>query len=156
MYRRLAFSVITAALVGLSNSALASGFTELKVDLALAQYEDPGLIWPETAKSGWTTWADPGWADMYSHDLRALQNIDGSGVEARMTLVNEGDGGLKVSGLIGALAGALPPWGSPICEPICNSWYQAIDFPDNPLADIQLAFHNLAPGEYVLYSYHNH
>jgi len=126
---------------------------------------DTGTIRPETAKPGWWHWAAPGWADMYAHDLRwedgggskpTDSGIDGTGIHAAVTLILEGDLGLKASGLTGALGGGVCPTDSTVYEPICNTWLQAVDWPEFEWSSIQLVFHDLPAGEYELYSYHNH
>ncbi len=137
----------------------------LKVDFAMVHCPDTGTIRPETAKAGWWHWAAPGWADMYAHDLRwedggdtkpTDSGIDGSGVHAAVTLILEGDLGLKASGLTGALGGGVCPTDSTVHEPICNTWLQCVDWPEFEWGSIQLVFHDLPAGEYELYSYHNH
>ncbi|MHC4574810.1 MAG: LamG domain-containing protein, partial [Planctomycetota bacterium] len=135
----------------------------LKVDLAVTECPDTNIIRPETAKPGWWHWASGRWADLYSHDCAwaceqfpCPDGIDGTGIEAAISLVREGDGGMRVSGLTSALGGGMCPWDSPIYDPICNSWFQAIDWPEMKWGSIQLAFHYLVPGTYRLYSYHNH
>jgi hypothetical protein len=151
---------------GAGNGAGASEFSELKVDLALRDCGS-GEVMAETAKPGWWHWVGAGWSDLYSHDMRwedgggtkpTDSGIAGSGVHAGITLILEGDGGLKVSGLtmcnLNASCGC--PYGVPIHDAICNSWYQAVDWPEFAWGSIQLALHDLPAGAYTLYSYHNH
>ena len=121
---------------------------------------------PKTAKEDWWHWAAPRWHDLYRHDIvweRGESNfsdtdpsgIAGTGVHARLGVVYDGDMGLKVAGLAGYLAGDDSPSGTPIHDPICNSWVQAIDWAEYKWGTILLAFHNLPAGEYALHSYHN-
>ncbi|MHC4344323.1 MAG: Calx-beta domain-containing protein [Planctomycetota bacterium] len=135
----------------------------LKVDFAQVYCPDSNTIRAETAKPGWWHWATGRWADMYAHDCAwaceqfpCPGGIDGTGITAAVTLILEGDLGMKVAGLTGALGGGVCPTGSPIYEPICNSWLQCIDWPEFEWGSIQLVFHDLPAGEYELYSYHNH
>jgi len=53
------------------------------------------------------------------------------------------------------LNGGAAPYGSPSHDPICNSWMQVEDHPENPSGDIVMALYNLPAGEYELKSYHN-
>jgi hypothetical protein len=135
----------------------------LKVDFAQVYCPDSNIIRTETAKPGWWLWATGRWADMYAHDCAwaceqfpCPGGIDGTGITAAVTLILEGDLGMKVSGLTGGLGGGVCPTGSPIYEPICNSWLQCIDWPEFEWGSIQLVLHDVPPGEYELYSYHNH
>ncbi|MHC4474491.1 MAG: Calx-beta domain-containing protein [Planctomycetota bacterium] len=138
------------------------GGLDLKVDFALPVWSDPVTQTgsdqprPGTLKPGYTPWASPRWADMYDHGAVQLEDIDGTGVSMMLTTIRGGHMTLKVSGLIGALAGALPPKGAPAHDPICNSWIYNCDWPDNPWGDIVLAIYNLPAADYVLKSYHNH
>ncbi len=140
-----------------------SQMIHLMVDFAQVHCPDTGTIRTETAKPGWWHWATGRWADMYAHDCAwaceefpCPDGIDGTGITAAVTLILEGDLGMKVAGLTGALAGGVCPTGSPIYEPICNSWLQCIDWPEFEWGSIQLVFHDLPAGEWELYSYHNH
>ncbi|HUW18782.1 MAG TPA: Calx-beta domain-containing protein [Sedimentisphaerales bacterium] len=140
-----------------------SQMIHLKVDFAQVHCPDTATIRTETAKPGWWHWATGRWADMYAHDCAwaceqfpCPDGIDGTGITAAVTLILEGDLGMKVAGLTGALGGGVCPTGSPIYEPICNTWLQCIDWPEIEWGSIQLVFHNLPAGEWELYSYHNH
>jgi hypothetical protein len=104
---------------------------------------------------------------LYRHDLcwedggdskPTDSGIAGSGVHAAMTLILEGDGTLKVSGMTmcSLNAGCGCPYGTPVHDAICNSWYQAVDWPEFEWGSIQLSLHDLPAGAYTLYSYHNH
>lgn len=127
-----------------------------KVDLALPIAD--GVPYPGTAKEGWTIWASPVWWDMYAHDGQWLRNIDGSGVNAYMTLGNNGMGSLKVKGMrMDSKAGDGPPLGMPSADPICNTWYYSADWASHKSVwgNIVLYFENLPAGTYTLYSYHN-
>jgi len=133
----------------------------LQVDLALPKWNSSEPI-PETAKPGWTIWADPRWADMYSHDIAKLENAGGTPIDIWLTLGNEGMGALKVKGMrMYSMAGDGPPSGQPQGDPICNSWYQSADWASHSgqsleWGNILLLFEDIPPGEYELYSYHNH
>ncbi|MHC4623318.1 MAG: Calx-beta domain-containing protein, partial [Planctomycetota bacterium] len=142
---------------------IVSQMIHLKVDFAQVYCPDTGTIRAETAKPGWWHWATGRWADMYAHDCAwaceefpCPGGIDGTGITAAVTLILEGDLGMKVAGLTGALGGGICPTGSPIYEPICNSWLQCIDWPEFEWGSIQLVLHDVPAGEYELYSYHNH
>jgi hypothetical protein len=140
----------------------------IQVDFALPYCPpDNNTIRPETAKPGWWPWSAPRWYDMYSHDAvwedgssskPADSGIADTGIHAAVTLLREGDLGLKVSGLVMPNLDGGCPTSSPIYEPICNSWLQAIDWPtpDSAYGSIQLALYELPAGAYALYSYHNH
>ncbi|MHC4755267.1 MAG: CBM96 family carbohydrate-binding protein, partial [Planctomycetota bacterium] len=141
-----------------------SELIDLQVDFALVDCNYD--VRSETAKSGWYTWAANRWYDMYSHDgvwedgSSSKPNdtgIDGSGVHAVVTLIREGDLGLKAYDLSGPLGGSQCPCGSVglTDQPITNTWLQAVDWPEFEWGSIQLAFHDLPAGEYELYSYHN-
>jgi hypothetical protein len=140
----------------------------IQVDFALPYCPPDGnIIRPETAKAGWWHWSAPRWYDMYSHDCvwedgsgakPSDSGIAETGIHAAVTLLREGDMGLKVSGLVMPNLDGGCPTSSPIYEPICNSWLQAVDWPtpDSAYGSIQLALHELPAGAYALYSYHNH
>ena len=141
---------------------------DIQVDFALPYCPpDNDIVRPETAKPGWWTWAAPKWYDMYSHDAvwedgtgskPSDSGIDETGIHAGVTLLREGDLGLKVSGLVMPNLDGGCPTSSPIYEPICNSWLQAVDWPtpDSGYGSIQLVLYELPAGAYALYSYHNH
>jgi hypothetical protein len=106
------------------------------------------------------------WNDLYQHDTvweRGEEHyrntdpsgIDGTGVHARLGTVYDGQMGLKVAGLVGRLAGESPPSGTPIHDPICNTWVQSVDWSELRWGTLLLAFHDLPAGEYALHSYHN-
>ncbi|MHC4501333.1 MAG: Calx-beta domain-containing protein, partial [Planctomycetota bacterium] len=112
---------------------------DIQVDFALPYCPpDNDIVRPETAKPGWCIWTAPKWYDMYSHDAvwedgtgskPTDSGIDGTGIHAAVTLLREGDMGLKVSGLVMPNLNGGCPTSSPIYEPICNSWLQAVDWP---------------------------
>ena len=138
-----------------------AGRIMLKADLALPMAN--GVPYPGTAKSGWTAWAHPGWADMYAHDGKWLRNIDGSGIDAFLTIGNEGMGALKVKNMrMHSKKGEGPPTGIPNADPICNSWFQAADWASyahgesSEWGNILLLFTQLPAGQYTLLTYHNH
>ncbi|MHC4333317.1 MAG: Calx-beta domain-containing protein [Planctomycetota bacterium] len=140
---------------------------DIQVDFALPYCPpDNDIVRPETAKPGWWIWAAPKWYDMYSHDAvwedgtgskPGDSGIDETGIHAAVTLLREGDLGLKVSGLVMPNLNGGCPTSSPIYEPICNSWLQAVDWPtpDSAYGSIQLALYELPAGAYILFSYHN-
>ncbi|MHC4645796.1 MAG: Calx-beta domain-containing protein [Planctomycetota bacterium] len=144
-----------------------SQMIHLKVDFALVQWDDPNLLWEGSQKPGWWHWAAPGWADMYMHDMRwedgsispkpTGPGIDGTGIHACVTTGSEGQLGLHVKDLCrDNLAGDAPPYGTVVGDPIANSWLYAVDWAGPSAGDILLLLTDLPPGEYWLYSYHNH
>jgi hypothetical protein len=146
---------------------IVSQMIHLKVDFALVQWEDPNLLWEGSQKPGWWHWAAPGWADMYMHDMRwedgsispkpTGPGIDGTGIHACVTTGSEGQLGLHVKDLCrDNLAGDGPPYGTVVGDPIANSWLYAVDWAGPEAGDILLLLTDLPPGEYWLYSYHNH
>ncbi|HUT28935.1 MAG TPA: Calx-beta domain-containing protein [Sedimentisphaerales bacterium] len=160
----------TNALLGsqtLYTHTIVSQPIDIQVDFALPYCPpDNDTVRPETAKPGWWIWAAPKWYDMYSHDAvwedgssskPSDSGIAETGIHAAATLLREGDLGLKVSGLVMPNLDGGCPTSSPIYEPICNSWLQAVDWPtpDSGLGSIQLALYELPAGAYILYSYHN-
>jgi len=163
---------VLCLLAAAGNLSVAAGL-HLKVDFALPKSSNSTEPWPGTAKEGWWHWVSPGWYDMYRCDLvcengsencrDALDEggIDGSGIHAAVTSVYEGDQCLRVCGLRGNLSGGAyghdgTPTGSVRHDPICNSWLQSADWPENPRGNTLLGLYNLPPGEYTLKSYHNH
>ncbi|MHC4501599.1 MAG: hypothetical protein ACYS21_21135, partial [Planctomycetota bacterium] len=142
-------------------SFVTDGTLMLQVDLALPKWNSAEPM-PETAKPGWTIWADPRWADTYSHDGAKLENAGGTPIDVWLTLGNEGMGALKVKGMrMYSMAGEGPPAGTPDGDPICNTFYQSADWASHSggslrWGNILLAFEDIPPGEYELYSYHNH
>jgi hypothetical protein len=136
------------------------GTLMLQVDLALAKWGGSEPM-PETAKPGWTIWADRRWADTYSHDGAKLENVGGTPIDVWLTLGNEGMGALKVKGMrMYSMAGEGPPAGAPDGDPICNTFYQSADWASHSggslrWGNILMAFEDIPPGEYELYSYHN-
>ncbi|MHC4121906.1 MAG: hypothetical protein ACYSWO_30945, partial [Planctomycetota bacterium] len=109
-------------------SFVTDGTLMLQVDLALPKWGGSDPV-PETAKPGWTIWADPRWADTYSHDGAKLENAGGTPIDVWLTLGNEGMGALKVKGMrMYSMAGEGPPAGAPDGDPICNTFYQSADW----------------------------
>ena len=137
------------------------GTLMLQVDLAIPKWNSTKPI-PETAKPGWTIWADPRWADMYSHDGAKLENVGGTPIDVWLTIGNEGMGALKAKGMrMYSMAGEGAPAGEPDGDPICNTFYQSADWATHSggslrWGNILLAFEDIPAGEYELYSYHNH
>jgi hypothetical protein len=112
---------------------------------------------PGTVKEGWTPWVSPRWVQMYDNGGVQLEDVAGTGINMSMSTVRGGHMTLKVSGMIGGLAGRPGgPRGKPINDPICNSWIYNCDWNDIPWGDIILAMYNLPAGVYTLKSYHNH
>jgi len=142
------------------------GVELIKVDLALPLSGQSGKLPEEviyheaTGKEGWSIWASPRWYDMYSHDTTATGNIGGTGVDAKLGPVYEGQGALHVKGLcMSSKAGGGSPNGSVEGEPIANSWFDNADWASaegNHWGDLLLGLYNLPPGQYVIESYHNH
>ena len=131
--------------------------------------------WPGTAKQGWWPWAAPSWQPLYRTDMvwedgnesfpENGPGINGTGVHSSLCVVYEqglGDMGLRVCALQGRLAGdyyghdPYTPTGEVLHDPICNTWVQSADWPDNPWGNTLLTFYGLDAGVYELYSYHNH
>jgi hypothetical protein len=45
--------------------------------------------------------------------------------------------------------------GTPLYEPICNTWFDITDYPGLPGSIVLLMLYNVPPGEYALFGYHN-
>jgi hypothetical protein len=138
----------------------------LKVDLALPVWQsDPPVPIAATAKPGWTIWAagdsgmstgDRGWDDMYMHDFKSLEDIDGTGISIGLTSVGEGKSGLVCKGMCrGSYGHGYAPTGNPEGDPIANTWYNSIEYGGFPKYNVTLGFYCLPAGEYTLTSYHN-
>ena len=172
MFGKVSVVVCSVLVVNVICTAPAVGL-HLKVDFALPLSNSSTDPWPGTAKEGWWHWVSPGWYDMYRCDLvceNGSENcgepldeggIDGTGIHAAVTSVYEGDQCLRVCGLRGNLSGGAyghsgTPTGTVLHDPICNSWLQNADWPENPWGNTLLGLYNLPPGEYTLKSYHNH
>jgi len=161
--RRLFVVVFAALTVVAVTDCLGDEFgVHLKIDLALPYWTGTeqvadwdGVPIPGTLKEGWIPWCKGGWGDMYGHGGAAMENIDGTGVSTIISTVYGGLSALKVCGMCMPRLNGGTPYGSPIHDPICNSWFQVEDKPMNPGGDIVLALYNLPPGEYELYTYHN-
>jgi hypothetical protein len=122
---------------------------------------------PATAKDGWWHWTAGRWNDLYQHDMvwergesyytqTAPSGIAGTGVHAQLGTVYDGVMGLKVAGMtMYGMDGSNGAGGSPIHDPICNTWVQSVDWSELRWGTLLLAFHDLPAGEYVLHSYHN-
>ncbi|MHC4343295.1 MAG: Calx-beta domain-containing protein [Planctomycetota bacterium] len=146
---------------------IVSEMVHLKVDFALVYCPDTSTIRPESAKPGWWPWAVEGWADMYMHDMRwedgsispkpTGPGINGTGIHACITTGSEGQLGLHMKDLCrDNLGGGGCPTGNPAGDPIANTWLYAVDWAGPEAGDILLLLTDLPPGEYWLYSYHNH
>ena len=138
------------------------GALAIQVDLALAKWNSTEPL-PETAKPGWTIWAAPGWADLYSHDAKKLKNVAGTPVDLHIALGYEGMGCLKAKGLrMYSRAGGGPPSGKAVGDPLCNTWFESADWasygtgPSGVWGNVLLLISDLPAGVYELYSYHNH
>ena len=141
---------------------LTEGTLELQVDLAVPKWGTSEPM-PETAKAGWTIWAAPAWADIYSHDNQKLDNVAHTSVDLQIALGNEGMGALKAKGLrMSARGGGGKPSGRVLGDPLCNTWFEAADWASygsgfaGTWGNILLCISELPAGVYELYSYHNH
>ncbi|MHC4865966.1 MAG: Calx-beta domain-containing protein [Planctomycetota bacterium] len=145
---------------------IVSQMIDIKVDFALVNCPDTSTLRPESAKPGWFHWSSEGWADMYMHDLRwedgsmskpTDSGIDGTGIHACITTGSEGQLGLHMKDLCrDNLGGGGCPYDSPSGDPIANTFLYAVDWAGPEMGDILLGLTDLPPGEYWLYSYHNH
>jgi len=141
---------------------LTEGTLELQVDLALVEW-GTGEVVGQSAKAGWTIWAAPAWADLYSHDGQKLKNAAGTGIDFHLALGYEGMGCLKATGLrMYSKAGGGPPSGKVVGEPLCNTWFESADWASygtgtsGTWGNILLLISGLDAGVYELYSFHNH
>jgi len=139
-----------------------SSSLNLKIDLALPfwngseDYRDwDSVPIPETLKDGWIPWAAGRWGDMYGHGAVAMKDVAGTGIGMMISTVYGGLSAMKAAGMCMPRLNGGTPFGSPIHDPICNSWFQVEDKPMNPGGDIVMALYGLPAGEYELYSYHN-
>jgi len=144
------------------------GMLDLKVDLAVPQWENRKQPYPGTAKPGWVIWASERWADMYMHngvwfpskdngESPDKEGILGSGVYALLTTGAGGTGTVHAKGLCrGGLAGDMPPYGKPQGDPIANTYFYACDWGGPKIGDVLLVLMGLPAGEYELLTYHNH
>ncbi|MHC4658360.1 MAG: hypothetical protein ACYS83_04180 [Planctomycetota bacterium] len=141
---------------------MTEGTLAVQVDLAVPKWNSAEPM-PETAKPGWTVWADPGWADLYSHDGKKLKDVAGTPIDFHIALGYEGMGCLKAKGLrMYSRAGGGPPSGKVIGDPLCNTWFESADWasygtgPTGGWGNVLLLISELPAGVYELYSYHNH
>lgn len=141
------------------------GILDLKVDLAVPQWENKKKPRPGTAKPGWVIWVSGRWADMYMHDGVWLppgngadkDGILGSGVQFFLDNGKGGNGAVMAKGLCrGGLAGDLPPYGEPEGDPIANTYFYSCDWAGQKNGDAFLLIRGLPAGEYEMTSYHNH
>jgi len=141
------------------------GMLDLKVDLAVPQWNDRSKPRPGTAKKGWLIWASPAWADMYMHDGRWLpegngndpNGVLGSGIQFYLDNGKGGNGTVMAKGLCrGSLAGDMPPYGKPEGDPIANTYFYSCDWGGQKNGDCFLLIRGLPAGEYEMTSYHNH
>ncbi|MHC4647235.1 MAG: fibronectin type III domain-containing protein, partial [Planctomycetota bacterium] len=83
--------------------------------------------------------------------------IDGTGIHACITTGSEGQLGLHMKDLCrDNLGGGGCPYGNPAGDPIANTFLYAVDWAGPSAGDILLMLTDMPPGEYWLYSYHNH
>jgi len=141
---------------------MTEGTLAIQVDLAVAKWGSSEPI-PETAKEGWTIWADPGWADLYSHDGKKFKNVAGTAIDFHIALGYEGMGCLKAKGMrMSARGGGGKPSGKVLGDPLCNTWFESADWASygtghpGSWGNVLLCISDLPAGEYELYSYHNH
>ncbi len=141
----------------------AAGRVYLRVDLAHPVSGSSTQPRPGTLKEGWYPFVASRWYDMYAHDCvwekdaQDPAGISGSGVHAMLSCGYEGQGGLHVKGMCRCnLAGDCAPTGSPIGDPIANSWYYGVDWVGPQAGDIVLILTDLPAGAYELTSYHNY
>ena len=135
---------------------------DLSIDIALPVWTGTenvpdweGVPIPATLKEGWIPWCASRWGDMYGHGTVAMENVAGTGISTMISTVYGGLTAVKVCGMCMPRLNGGTPYGSPVHDPICNSWLQVEDHPENPSGDIVMALYNLPSGEYELYSYHN-
>ncbi|MHC4622065.1 MAG: hypothetical protein ACYTEQ_30360, partial [Planctomycetota bacterium] len=62
---------------------------------------------------------------------------------------------MPMPGFGGDDAGLYYKFFDPEPGPICNTWYAQTDWPEFEWGNITLALHDLPPGAYVMYNYHN-
>jgi hypothetical protein len=141
---------------------MTEGTLAIQVDLAVAKYNSTEPM-PKTAKPGWTIWADPGWADLYSHDGKKLKDVAGTPIDVHIALGYEGMGCLKAKGLrMYSRAGGGPPSGKVAGDPLCNTWFESADWasygagPAGSWGNVLLLISDLPAGVYELHSFHNH
>ncbi|HUT28633.1 MAG TPA: hypothetical protein VMX13_02490 [Sedimentisphaerales bacterium] len=141
------------------------GMLDLKVDLAVPQWDDRSKYREGTAKEGWFIWASSRWADMYMHDAGWLpegngndaDGILGSGIQLYLDNGKGGNGTVMAKGLCrGSLAGDMPPYGEPEGDPIANTYFYSCDWAGQKNGDCFLLIRGLPAGEYEMTSYHNH
>jgi len=139
------------------------GILDLKVDLAVPQWEDRSKYREGTAKPGWIIWCSPRWADMYMHDgvwfpsQSGSDSVLGSGVRFFLDNGKGGNGAVMAKGICrGGLAGDLPPYGKAQGDPIANTYFYSCDWAGQKNGDAFLMIRGLPAGEYQLLSYHNH
>jgi hypothetical protein len=175
MCRKLVFLTFLVLVLGLANSASA---VYLKVDVAYPNHvrtEDPNhqIRYDGTVKPGWYPYTDGHW-DLSRHDLKwvasgggfTASGIEGSAVDAMVTIGYEGDASLKVYGMTFVDDGKEPN-GLPLGEPLANSYiisHRHWGYEPNIIEEgrtshgsIRLKFRGggLVKGIYTLTTYHN-
>ncbi|MHC4621102.1 MAG: hypothetical protein ACYTEQ_25430, partial [Planctomycetota bacterium] len=168
MSKRLFFLSLFVLVLCLADGASA---VYLAVDLVcpIWKEEDPNyaIRYDRTWERGYMPWGD-GWGDMSRHDIKYLQNADGSGVNISITVGYEGDGSLKILGMTfmgdGDDPAGLPLLGS---GAIANSYFISHrhwgDQPDDPNSPrysngsvfVRFSGGGLVKGDYSLTTYHN-
>ena len=139
------------------------GILDLKVDLAVPQWQDRSKPREGTAKPGWITWCSERWADMYMHDgvwfpsKSGSDSVLGSGVRFFLDNGKGGNGAVMAKGICrGGLAGDLPPYGKAEGDPIANTYFYSCDWAGQKNGDAFLMIRGLPAGQYQFISYHNH
>jgi hypothetical protein len=131
----------------------------MQVDFVPEAWDNPTQAIPGTDKSGWIPFMPGGWGDLYMHDFRGIRNLGGTGLDVCVTGCTEGRSGMKVYGMcMDNKAGGAAPNGSPVGEPIANSWFTSVDRCAGPLGaegSSQLGICNLPAGTYEVKMYHN-
>jgi hypothetical protein len=131
---------------------------DLKVDMAVPQYGTENPI-AASHKAGYVPWAAGRWDDLYMHDHVPFPNVGGTGITLGITGTAEGRSGLKCYNMcMDNKAGGAPPNGSPVGEPIANTWFTSVDRCAGPLGvegSQQLGIYDLPASEYEVKLYHN-
>ena len=137
-------------------------FLDIKVDMVPEVWVGEGpptQAIPGTHKPGWIAFMPGGWGDLYMHDFRGMRDVGGTGLDMCVTGGAEGRSGLKVYDMcMNNKAGGAAPNGSPVGEPIANSWFTSVDRCGGPMGvegSSQLGIYNLPVGTYEVTLYHN-
>jgi len=131
---------------------------DLKVDMAVPEYGTENPI-AATHKPGYIAWAAGRWGDLYMHDHTTFPDVGGTGITVGITGTAEGRSGVKCYNMcMDNKAGGAPPNGSPVGEPIANTWFTSVDRCAGVLGvegSLQLGIYNLPAGTYEMKLYHN-